>query len=64
MNRCKRHNYLTVIADLIANRVLFATAGKDASVWREFVEKLLRTNGHPKAIQHLAIYMSAAYARD
>ena len=32
MNRSKGHNYLTVFADLVAKRVLFAMPGKDASV--------------------------------
>ena len=63
MYRRKGHNYLTVFADLVAKRVLFATSGKDASVWAAFAEELLRHNGHPKAIQHLAIDMSAAYAK-
>jgi len=31
MNRRKGHNYLTVFADLVARRVLFATEGKDAA---------------------------------
>ncbi len=63
MNRRKEHNYLTVFADLAAKRVLFATPGKDASVWAAFAEELLRHNGHPKAIQHMAIDMSAAYTK-
>ncbi len=32
MNLLKGHKYLTVFADLVAKRVLFATPGKDASV--------------------------------
>jgi transposase len=63
MNRRKGHNYLTVFADLVAKRVLFATPGKDASVWEAFAAELLRHNGHRKAIQHIAIDMSAAYAK-
>jgi hypothetical protein len=47
MNRRKGHNYLTVFADLVAKRVLFATPGKDASVWEAFATDLLRNNGHP-----------------
>jgi hypothetical protein len=46
MNRRKGHNYLTVFADLLAKRVLFATLGKDASVWEAFAAELLRHNGH------------------
>lgn len=63
MNRRKGHNYLTVFVDLVAKRVLFATPGKDAAVWAAFAEEMLRHNGHPKAIQHVAIDMSAAYTK-
>ena len=63
MNRRKGHNYLTVFADLLAKRVLFATPGKDASVWEAFAGELLRHNGHPKAIQYVAIDMSPAYIK-
>ncbi len=60
MNRRKGHNYLTVFADLLAQRVLFDTPGKDASDWAAFATELLRHSGHPKAIQYVAIDMSAA----
>ena len=63
INRRKGHNCLTVFADLVAKRFLFATPGKDASFWAAFAEELLRHNGHPKAIQHVAIDMSAAYPK-
>jgi len=63
MNRRKGHNYLTVFADLLTKRVLFATPGKDASVWEAFAAELLRHNGHPKAIQYVAIDMSPAYIK-
>ena len=36
----KRHNYLSVFADLDAKRVLYATEGKDASTWDRFAEEL------------------------
>ncbi len=63
INRRKCHNYLTLFADLIAKRVLFATPGKDPSVWVAFGAGLLRHNGHPKAIQYVAIDMNAAYTK-
>lgn len=63
MNRRKGHNYLTVFADLVQKRVIFATPGKDASTWERFAAELLRHNGHPKAITQVAIDMSAAYAK-
>jgi transposase len=57
------HNYLTVFPDLTAKRLLFATPGKDASVWQAFAAELLRHNGHPKALHDVAIDMSAAHVR-
>lgn len=63
MNRRKGHNYLTVFADLVARRVLFAVEGKDASVWKSFVDELVKHNGHPKAITQVAIDMSPAYQK-
>ncbi len=63
MNLRRGHNYLTVFADLLAKRVLFATPGKDASVWEAFAAELLRHNGYPKAIQYVASAMSAAYIK-
>lgn len=63
MNRRKGHNYLTVFADLVQKRVVFATPGKDASTWEAFAAELLGHNGHPKAITQVAIDMSAAYAK-
>jgi hypothetical protein len=62
MNRRKGHNYLTVFADLLAKKVLFAAPGKDASVWDAFAEELLH-NEHPETIQCVAIAMSAAYIK-
>jgi len=63
MNRRKGHHYLTVFADLLAKRVIFATEGKDASTFKAFVQALLAHNGHPKAITQAAIDMSAAYQK-
>jgi len=63
MNRRKGHNYLTVFADLLKRRVLFATEGKDASAWEAFADELLKHNGHPKAITQAAIDMSPAYIK-
>lgn len=36
MNRRKGPNYLTVFADLMTKRILFATPGKDTKVWEAF----------------------------
>jgi transposase len=63
MNCRKGHHYLTVFADLVKKRVVFATEGKDHSTFRRFAEEILRHNGHPKAITAAAIDLGAAYQK-
>lgn len=63
MNRRKGHHYVTVFADLVARRVVYATEGKDAKTFERFAAELLAHNGHPKAVAQVAIDMSAAYAK-
>lgn len=63
MNTRKGHHYLSVFADLVKRRVVFATEGKDHTVFGRFVEELLQHNGHPKAITAAAIDMSPAYQK-
>ena len=46
----KGHEYVSVFADLVRKRVLFATEGKDQAVWLKFVEALEKHNGHRHAI--------------
>ena len=57
----KGHQYISVFADLVARRVLFATEGKDISTWRSFVEALEKHNGHRHAITQVSMDMSLAY---
>lgn len=64
INRWKGHNRLTVFADLMAKKVLFATPDKNAAVWETFAMELLCNNGHPKPIQYVAIDMSATYTKE
>ena len=63
MSARKGHQYLTVFADLVARRVVFATEGKDHTTFERFCEDLLAHNGHPKAITQTAIDLSAAYQK-
>jgi len=63
MNSRKGHNYLTVFADLVARRVVFATEGKDHTTFQRFAEALLKHNGHPQAITAVAMDMSTAYQK-
>lgn len=63
MSSRKGHHYLSVFADLVARRVVFATEGKDHTTFERFCEDLLAHNGHPKAITQAAIDLSAAYQK-
>jgi transposase len=58
-----RRFYLTVFADLIAKRVVFATEGKDHTTFRRFAEEILKHHGHPKAITAVAMDLSKAYQK-
>src|SRR5271157_2084023 len=59
----KGHEYISVFADLVKKRVLFATEGKDAQTWVGFVETLEKYNGHRQAITQVSMDMSAAYEK-
>lgn len=63
LNCRKGHNYLTVFADLVNRRVVFATEGKDHTTFQRFAEEILKHNGHPKAITAVAIDLSKAYQK-
>lgn len=57
----KGHHYVSVFADLVHKRVLFATEGKDHEVWLKFAEALEKHNGHRHAITQASMDMSPAY---
>ena len=57
----KGHEYVSVFADLVAKRVVFATEGKDMETWTKFVEALEKHNGHRHAITQASMDMSPAY---
>jgi transposase len=57
----KGHEYISVFADLVAKRVLFATEGKDKETWVRFLEALEKHNGHRHAITQASMDMSRAY---
>lgn len=59
----KGHEYLSVFADLVRRRVLFATEGKDWETWVRFVEALEKHNGHRHAITQASMDMSQAYQK-
>src|SRR5437870_9519380 len=57
----KGHEYISVFADLVAKRVIFATEGKDKETWMKFVEALEKHNGHRHSITQASMDMSKAY---
>jgi transposase len=57
----KGHEYVSVFADLVAKRVIFATEGKDKETWARFVAALEEHNGHRHAITQVSMDMSRAY---
>ena len=59
----KGHEYVSVFADLVRKRVVFATAGKDHQVWLDFVAALEKHNGHRHAITQVSMDMSPAYQK-
>ena len=59
----KGQKYVTVFADLVKKRVLFATEGIDHTTWEKFVQALEEHNGHRHAITQASMDMSRAYQR-
>ena len=50
----KGHEYISVFADLVPQRVRFATAGKDHQVWHALVAALETHNGHRHALTQVS----------
>lgn len=61
LNVRKGQEYISVFADLVRRRVLFATEGKDKETWLRFVDALEKHNGHRHAITQASMDMSVAY---
>ncbi len=57
MNWRKEHKYLTVFADMMPKREIFAILGKVALVLEAFSAEILRHKNYLKAIEHVAIDM-------
>ncbi len=57
----KGHQYVSVFADLVGRRVLFATEGKDMQTWVQFLQALEEHHGHRHAITQASMDMSKAY---
>jgi len=59
----KGQNYLTVVHDLQAKRLLFATAGRDHQTVLDFAQDLQAHGGKPEQIEHVCMDMSGAYLK-
>lgn len=59
----KGKEYISVFADLLAKRVVFATEGRDHTTWQRFAEALEKHNGHPHAITQVSMDMSRPYQK-
>ena len=57
----KRHQYVSIVADLSRSRSIFACEGKDATVLKRFVEDLEAHGGSRDAITEATIDMSPAF---
>jgi transposase len=55
--------YITVMHDLVARRLLFATPGRDHQTVLDFAADLAAHGGDPAAVKHVCMDMSAAYAK-
>jgi transposase len=57
------HDYVTVVHDLDAKRLLFCTEGRDHTTIQAFAKDLLDHGGQPTAVAHACMDMSAAYLK-
>ena len=57
------HEYVTVVHDLDAKRLLFCTEGRDHKTIQAFAQDLQAHGGEPTAIAHACMDMSAAYLK-
>lgn len=56
-------DYITVVHDLDAKRLLFATGGRDHQTVVDFAADLKAHGGDPERVRHACMDMSAAYAK-
>ncbi|MDA1088030.1 MAG: ISL3 family transposase [Verrucomicrobia bacterium] len=59
----KGHKYLTIFADMIAKRVLYAVPGRDSATWKAFVKELKKHSGNRKKIKCVSMDMSVPYQK-
>jgi transposase len=59
----KGHKYITIFADLIKKRVLYAVPGKDYSTWPAFVNEFNKHGGDRNKISCVSMDMSKAFIK-
>jgi hypothetical protein len=59
----KGQNYITVVHDLQAKRLLFATPGRDHQTVLDFAQDLKAHGGSPEQIEHVCMDMSGAFLK-
>ena len=62
-SRARGHEYITLVADADARRVLFVTEGRDAATIGAFAEDLKAHGGDPQTIESISIDMSPAFIK-
>lgn len=62
-SRARGHEYITLVADADARRVLFVTEGRDAATIAAFAEDLKAHGGDPDSIESISIDMSPAFIK-
>lgn len=62
-SRARGHDYITLVADADARRVLFVTEGRDAATIEAFAADLTAHGGDPLAIESISIDMSPAFIK-
>ena len=63
MSLRKGQHYMSVFADLVAKKVIFATEGHGHQTWEAFVQALEAHHGHRHAITQVSMDMSAGYQK-
>ena len=57
----KRHNYVTIFANLDNKEVIYATEGKDSKTFKRFIEEFGKHEARKEQIQEITMDMSPAF---
>jgi len=62
-SKSRGHDYITLVADADARRVLFVTEGKDAETIKAFAADFITHGGDPETVESISIDMSPAFIK-